>query len=110
MTDETANRTAMRRYAYLAGRWLLVAGGVAASPLPVPVPVGAIMILSGATVLTTHSKMCRRALMYARHKSPRFSRVFEFFAKRGPEKVKQMLHLTRPHHIVRHERLRDRRI
>jgi hypothetical protein len=104
------NQAEMQRYVYLSGGWLLVIGGVAASPLPVPVPIGAILILTGLTVLTTHSKMCRRALMYARHKSPRFSRVFEFFAKRGPEKVKQMLHLTRPHHIVRHERLRDRRV
>ena len=109
MADETAKRAAMRRYAYLAGGWLLVAGGVAALPLPVP-GVAVIPILTGLTILTTHSKLCRRALMFARHKSPRFSRVFEFFAQRGPEKVKQMLHLTRPHHIVRHERLRDRRV
>ncbi|HSZ75513.1 MAG TPA: hypothetical protein VK779_11885 [Rhizomicrobium sp.] len=100
----------MRRYVYLTGGWALVAGGVVCSPLPVPVPIGAMMMLAGATVLTTHSKMCRRALMFARHKSPAFSRVFEFFAKRGPEQVKHMMHHTRPHHLVRHERIRARRV
>jgi hypothetical protein len=109
MAGKSVNRADMRRYAYLAGGWALVVGGVAALPLPVP-GLAVVPILTGATILTTHSKLCRRALMYARHKSPRFSRVFEFFAQRGPEKVKQMLHLTRPHHIVRHERLRDRKV
>jgi hypothetical protein len=71
--------------------------------------IGIMPLLIGLAILTTHSKPVRRRLQFARHRFDWLSRAFDRFAHRGPAMVKAMIHRTRPHAVLRHERLRDRR-
>lgn len=87
----------------------LILAGIALSPLPIPVPIGAITILGGCAILVSYCKPFRRLIQNLRHRSHRFSRSFEFASKRAPAKVKRMVHQTRPAPLHRHARLRNRR-
>jgi len=90
--------------------WGLVAVGAVLIVLPVPVPlVGLVPFLVGGVILTRHSKSFRRLLQIVRHRFAFFSRYLERHAHRYPGGVRRMMHRTRPHVILRHARIRNRR-
>jgi hypothetical protein len=101
----------VQKFIILACGWIVAITGLLLTPLPIPLPfpVGAMLFLVGCTILTTHSKMCRRLLQRIRHKSHRLSHGLEFFSRRAPRHVKHMVVKTRPHAVHRHERMRARR-
>jgi len=100
----------VQRILWLAVGWVLVAAGCVLLFVPIPVPlIGALPILIGLAILTTHSKRIRRRLQYIRHRFDWLSHGFDRFAHRAPVMVKSMIHRTRPLAILRHERLRTHR-
>ena len=100
----------MRKLLFIALGWMVLVAGVLISPLPVPLPfpVGAVLILIGCAILTTHSKPFRRLLQYARHRYHWLDRSIQFFGRRSPQSVKEMVSRTRPLAIERHMRLQTR--
>lgn len=99
----------MRKLFMAALGAVLMAAGLLMSPLPVPFPVGVGTFLIGCTILITHSKSFRRFVQYLRHRNDWLSRALDFVTLRAPEKVKSIMHKTRPQALHRHARLRDRR-
>lgn len=84
---------------------VLIVAGILASPLPIPFPVGLVLILGGCAVLVAHSKGFRRFIQYLRHRNDSLSRAVDYATHRAPEKVKPVLHRTRPHALRRHARI-----
>ncbi|HEX3809335.1 MAG TPA: PGPGW domain-containing protein [Rhizomicrobium sp.] len=99
----------MQKVLWLVAAWALIIVGLLIMPLPIPVPlIGAVPLMVGLALLTTHSKMARRALQYTRHRLEWLSHAFERFAHRMPVMVRVMIRRTRPHAFVRHKRMRDK--
>ncbi|MBI3676664.1 MAG: hypothetical protein HY243_08615 [Proteobacteria bacterium] len=100
----------MRRVFLLIAGWGLVAIGIPLTFAPVPIPlIGVLPLLIGLAILTTHSKVVRRALQFTRHRYGWISRALEKFGQRAPPGVKTMVRRTRPGAILRYARRRARR-
>jgi hypothetical protein len=102
-------RSETRRIGMVILAVLLMVGGVLLSPLPIPVPVGLVTFLAGFAILVAHSKSSRRFVQYIRHRNDWLSRTLDWAAHRAPDKVRPVLHRTRPHAFRRHARLRNRK-
>lgn len=94
----------MRKWLMISFGVLLIVGGVLASPLPIPFPVGLVLILAGSAILVAHSKGFRRFVQYLRHRNDRLSRAVDYATHRAPEKVKPVLRRTQPNALHRHAR------
>lgn len=88
---------------------VLMVAGLLMSPLPIPVPIGLATFLLGCAILVTNSKSSRRFVQYIRHRNDRLSRLLDWATHRAPEKVRSVLHKTRPHAFHRQARLRGRK-
>jgi len=87
----------------------LLVSGLIIMPLPVPIPfIGAVPLLLGCAILTSHSRYFRRLLQNLRHRSTFLSRWLEHMAKRGPHSVKRMIKRTNPHAFARYLRMQIR--
>jgi hypothetical protein len=102
-------RSEMRRILMVGMGILLMLGGIAMSPLPIPVPIGLVTFLAGCAILIANSKSSRRFVQYVRHRNDWFSRVADYATHRAPEKIRSVLHRTRPQSLRRHHRLRSRK-
>ncbi|MGB8363408.1 MAG: hypothetical protein WCE20_02615 [Rhizomicrobium sp.] len=100
----------MKKFLILAGGWIVtIVGGILTPiPLPLPFPLGIMMFLAGCAILTTHSKTFRRGVQYIRHHNAWLSRALETITHRAPNRVKEMVHRTRPRAHGRHARMRAR--
>lgn len=100
----------MKKFLILAGGWTVtVVGGILTPiPLPLPFPLGIMMFLVGCAILTTHSKTFRRGVQYIRHHNAWLSHGLEAITKRAPQRVKAMVHRTRPLAHGRRARMRAR--
>ena len=59
----------MQKILWLTLGWILTIAGIVILPLPIPIPlIGALPLLLGLAILTTHSKVIRRMLQYTRHR------------------------------------------
>lgn len=101
----------MRRVFLLSSGWIVLGAGVLLLPLPVPmpIPVAFVLMMSGTTILSAHSRRFRHGVQYARYRYDWLSRSFEAMGLRAPESVKKMVRLTHPGAIERHARLRASR-
>jgi hypothetical protein len=78
-------------------------------PLPVPIPfIGAVPVLLGCAILSSHSRFFRRGLQNLRHRSAFISRSLEHLALRSPHNVKAMIRRTNPHALARYLRMQMR--
>ncbi len=102
-------RSETRRIGMVILAVFLMVGGILMSPLPIPVPVGLVTFLAGFAILVTHSKSSRRFVQYIRHRNDWISRTLDWATHRAPDKVRAVLHRTRPHALRRHARLRNRK-
>lgn len=102
-------RSETRRIGMVILACLLMVGGILLSPLPVPVPIGLVTFLAGSAILVTHSKSSRRFVQYIRHRNDWLSRTLDWATHRAPDKVRAVLHRTRPHAFQRQARLRNRK-
>jgi hypothetical protein len=92
-----------RQFIYVSLGALLSAIGVLVMLVPVPLPfIGVFMLLSGFTLLITHSRKARRWIQRARHRSALLSRTLERFAERAPAGIRLTLQRTRPEAIARY--------
>ena len=99
----------MRKLSVLALGWFLLIGGLVIMPLPVPIPlIGAVPMLLGCAILTSHSRYFRRGLQSLRHRSAFVSRSLEHLAHRGPRYAKAMVKRTNPHALARYLRIQMR--
>lgn len=101
--------TEARRILMVVVAIVLMVAGLLMSPLPIPLPIGLATFLLGCAILVTHSKSSRRFVQYIRHRNDWLSRTLDWATHRAPEKVKAVLHRTRPHAFRRHERRRARK-
>lgn len=99
----------MRKLSLLVLGWFLLLGGLAIIPMPVPIPlIGAVPMLLGCAILTSHSRVFRRALQSLRHRYRFLSRSLERLAHRGPQYAKAMIKRTNPHALARYLRIQTR--
>lgn len=99
----------MRKLSVIALGWALLIGGLLIIPMPVPVPlIGAVPMLLGCAILTSHSRYFRRGLQNLRHRSAFVSRSLEHLAHRGPHYAKVMIKRTNPHALRRYLRIQMR--
>jgi hypothetical protein len=101
----------MKKFLILAAGWIITVVGALMTPIPLPLPfpLGIMVFLIGCAILTTHSKTFRRGVQYIRHHNAWLSRGLEMITKRMPERVKAMVHRTRPLAHDRRARMRERR-
>ncbi|GEM_PF-1298445 len=97
----------MRKALFISAGWVVLATGtmILFVPLPLPFPVGPVLVLVGATVLTTHSKPFRRVVQVARHRYGWLDRSVEYFGRRSPRSVRAMVARTQPMAVGRYRRL-----
>jgi hypothetical protein len=107
----TMSRMRLRHYVLLTGGWAALGSGALLLPLPVPMPfpVAGVLLLTGAAILTSHSRRFRHGLQYARYRYGWLSRSVETVAVRSPQSVRRMVRRTRPDLIERHVRRRAAR-
>jgi hypothetical protein len=99
----------LRKLFGLALGWSLLIAGALIMPLPVPIPfIGAVPLLLGCAILTSHSRYFRRSLQGLRHRWAFLSRSLEHLATRGPHSVKAMIKRTNPHALARYLRMQIR--
>ena len=102
-------RSETRRVLMVVLAIFLMLAGIALSPLPIPVPIGLVTFIVGCAILIAHSKSSRRFVQYIRHRNDWLSRTLDWATHRAPDKVRAVLHRTRPHALRRHARLRNRK-
>ena len=80
-------RSRVRHVFLLTSGWSVLAAGLLVLPVPVPmpVPVAFPLMLTGAVILTAHSRGFRHAVQHARHRFGWFSRGLENIAEHAPE-------------------------
>lgn len=74
--------------------WLFI--GVGLIVLPLPIPLGAIMIVVGIAMVAPHSPVMRRILTRIRRRFPGFDRQLERWYERFPAFVQRLIDQTRP--------------
>jgi len=89
---------------------LLAALGLVVMLLPVPVPMGGVALFAlGCAILSANSRMGRRVIQRARHRSIHLSQAFERFARHLPQGWAHALRRTRPDAIARRIRIAARK-
>ncbi|MDE2184771.1 MAG: hypothetical protein KGJ78_17290 [Alphaproteobacteria bacterium] len=101
----------MRKAAILIAGWMLAVAGSLLLFAPIPVPMaGALPLLLGCAILSSHSKPFRRRIQHLHHRWAWVSRVLERQIHRMPRIVKVMIHRTRPHALRRRAQMRAARL
>ncbi len=82
-----------RRFQAIFG-WMLIAVGLVV--LPLPIPLGAIMIVIGIAMVSPSSPMMRDVLRNVRVRFPSFSATLDGWAPRMPALIRILIEDTRP--------------
>jgi hypothetical protein len=105
-----AGVTHLRRLTLLSLGALLAAIGFVVILLPVPLPmVGVTPFVIGCVLLAANSRIMRRWIQRARHRSALLSCAFERFAARGPGSLRRVIRQTRPDALVRRSKMAARK-
>ncbi|HEX3673831.1 MAG TPA: hypothetical protein VHU87_06120 [Rhizomicrobium sp.] len=92
----------MRRIILIAIGLLLAVIGFIVMLLPVPIPlIGVMPFAIGLAILSANSRIARRWVQRARHRSARFSQVLEKFTAKAPQSWARTLRRTRPDALAR---------
>jgi drug/metabolite transporter (DMT)-like permease len=101
----------LRRFLLIFLGMFLAVAGLAIMLVPVPLPpLGLALMICGLSLLATHSRVARRSIQRARHRSARLSRIIERLTARAPRSFRDTLARTRPDALVRYLRIVEARI
>lgn len=97
----------IRRIGLLVFGWCLVLAGLVVTPLPPPFAFGVVLLVIGLAILSTQSRVVRRAVQRVRHRHPDFSRGIDRAGPRLPSWLRRSIDRTRPAPLARLQRRRN---